>query len=117
LLGWKAKNGPKLIQNVSIPSWIKCNKKYIINCLRGLIETDGCIYKDRGYTMMMFTTVIPALANDVYNLIIFLGFKPHIYRLKEVINKKYGFKQKPIYHIRLSKNVLNFLDLITPEKI
>ena len=37
LLGWKAKNGPKLIQNVSIPSWIKCNKKYIINCLRGLI--------------------------------------------------------------------------------
>jgi len=112
LLGWKAKDGSKLIQCVSIPDWIKQNNKYKINCLRGLIETDGSIYSDRGYKMVIFTTIIPELATDVYDIIFSLGFNPHIYKIEN--------KNRPItqtYHIRLSKNVNNFLDLIRPEKL
>jgi DNA-binding transcriptional regulator WhiA len=117
LLGWKAKGGSKFKQNVSIPAWINNNKKYKINCLRGLIETDGTMYRDRGYKMVMFRTIIPKLANDFYNAVISLGFKPNIYKLKGVEKNKYNLKQRAIYNIRLSKNVKNFLDLIKPEKL
>ena len=62
LLGWKANNGPKYEQKVSVPKWIKNKKVYTTRCLKGLIETDGSIYYDRGYKMVIFTTVIPELA-------------------------------------------------------
>ncbi len=109
LLGWNAKKGSKFSQKVSIPCWIKRNKQYIVECLRGLFETDGSIYLDRGYKMVMFTSIIPNLANDVYNLITSLGFKPHIYKLKQ--NNKSN-----LYHIRVSKNISEFLNLIKLKK-
>ncbi len=115
LLGWKAKNGPKFSQKVTIPSWIIKRKEYKINCLKGLIETDGCIYSDRGYKMVMFSTIIPKLAKDVYDSIISLNFKPYLYKIKRGANP-YNFNQKIIYHVRLSKNVSEFLDLVCPEK-
>ena len=116
ILGWKAKGGSKFLQKVSVPNWIKENSKYKINCLRGLIETDGCIYSDRGYKMIMFSTIIPKLAKDVYKMIISLGFYPHLYKIGKGENIKYNFNQKPIYRIRISKNVNKFLSLVKPEK-
>ncbi|MDP2741723.1 MAG: LAGLIDADG family homing endonuclease [bacterium] len=116
ILGWKAKGGSKFLQKVSVPGWIKKDNKYKINCLRGLIETDGCIYSDRGYKMMMFSTVIPKLANDFYEMVSSFGFKPRIYKIKRGKNIKYKFNQQPIYRIRLSKNVNNFLKLVKPKK-
>lgn len=115
LLGWKAANGSKFAQRVSVPKWIKENNEYRISCLKGLIETDGCIYSDRTYSMVNFSTIIPNLANDVYNMINSLGFKSHIYKIKREANK-YNFNQKTIYRVRLSKNVPNFLDLVRPKK-
>ena len=104
------------MQKVSIPVWIKEDNKYKISCLRGLIETDGSIYNDRGYRMMMFTSIIPKLANDFYDIIISLGFKPHIYKIDK--NKLISnWNQQTLYHVRLSKNVGEFLDLVKPEKI
>jgi len=116
VLGWEAKKGSKFLQKVSIPGWIKENNKYKINCLRGLIETDGCIYYDRGYKMMIFTTIIPKLAKDFFEIIDSLGFKAHLYKIKQRPNKKYNFKKQLTYHIRLSKNVDDFLKLVKPEK-
>ena len=115
IVGWQAGKGSKFAQKVSIPNWIKRNKKYKINCLKGLIETDGCIYSDRGYKMVMFSTIIPKLANDVYEMINSLGFNSHIYKIKRKANP-YNFNQKIIYRVRLSKNVPEFLDLVRPEK-
>ena len=57
LLGWDACKGPKYLQNVSVPEWIKTKKEYYTSCLRGLIETDGSIYSDRGYKMVNFVRV------------------------------------------------------------
>jgi len=115
VLGWKAKKGSKFSQKVTIPNWIKSKKDYKINCLRGLIETDGCIYNDRGYIMVMFSTIIPKLANDVYKMINSLGFKSHIYKIKGKKNP-WRLNKKTIYRIRLSKNVSDFLDIVQPEK-
>ncbi|MBU4204737.1 LAGLIDADG family homing endonuclease [Patescibacteria group bacterium] len=115
LLGWKAENGSKMAQKVSIPSWIKQKNEYKISCLKGLIETDGSIYSDRNYKMMMFTTIINKLAKDFYGMIVSLGFNPHIYRIERKTNI-YNFNKQIEYNIRLSKNVLKFLDLVRPEK-
>lgn len=116
LLGWKAKDGSKFVQKISVPPWIMENDTYKINCIKGLIETDGSIYCDRGYKMMMFTTVIPSLAKNFYQMVISLGFNPRFYKIERKSNP-YNFKQQTLYHIRLSKNVEKFLQLVKPEKI
>ena len=41
------KIGSKVRQQVDVPQWIKNNEKYATACLRGLIDTDGCLIKHR----------------------------------------------------------------------
>ena len=107
LLGWKVGQGSKYDQNVSVPTWIKQNKKYSTYCLKGLLETDGCIYMDRGYKMVNFVTIIPDLAHDVMSIISDLGFRAHLYDMQPK-----GFNCKRRYNIRVSKNVENFIQEI-----
>lgn len=114
LLGWKAKNGSKFVQNVSVPEWIKQNDEYKIRCLKGLIETDGSIYLDRGYKMVMFVTIIPDLAKAAQEIITSLGFKPKLYKINP--SPKSKFISQVLYHVRLSKDVQKFLDLVKPDK-
>jgi len=78
LLGWSAGAGPKSNQKVSVPDWIKKNDILSASCLRGLIETDGSVYKDRGYLTVNFVTIIPELAKDVMEMMVALGFKPNV---------------------------------------
>lgn len=68
ILGWKADDGSKFQQNARVPNWIWCQDRYIKSCLAGLIETDGCIYYDRGYAMVMFTNTVSDLAHDVMKM-------------------------------------------------
>lgn len=110
ILGWRAGRGSKVVQNVSVPSWIKGCDQYKVHCLRGLIETDGCIYSDRGYPMVMFASVIPPLARDVHEMIRSLDFGPHLYKIARKESPR------PVYHVRLSKKVQDFLALVRPEK-
>ena len=107
-LGWKAKGGSKYNQRISVPIWIRVNKKCTISCLRGLFETDGCIYKDRGYIMANFVTIIPELACDVISMIKDLGFFPRKYTIKT--------KTKTRYNIRVSKDVDLFIKTIKLKK-
>lgn len=50
------KRGDKVKQQVDVPDWIKSSIKYKVACLRGLMDTDGCIsrcthkYKTKSYT-------------------------------------------------------------------
>src|SRR3989338_4408887 len=64
ILGWYVGKGSKFAQKVSVPDWIKTNADYAKWCLKGLIETDGSVYFDRGYPMVMYTSIIPNLTND-----------------------------------------------------
>ncbi len=107
-LGWKAKSGPKYKQGVRIPGWIKKKRELIIACLRGLFETDGSYYRDRGYNMMGFVTIIPSLAKDVEESIKKLKFKPHTYLIKT--------RGKPRYNIRISRATEKFVKLIKYNK-
>lgn len=45
LIRFGLKRGNKIKTGVGIPKWIKKNKEYSKKCIKGLIDTDGCIYK------------------------------------------------------------------------
>lgn len=74
---WKVGAGSKIKQNARVPNWILENKEFSKACLRGLIQTDGCIYVDRGYQMVNFVNVIGDLVLDARIMIESLGFKPN----------------------------------------
>ncbi len=78
--------GSKVRQQVDIPSWIKENKQYSISCLRGLIDTDGCIilhrYRSKGrrycYKKIGFTSRSYPLLRSVSAILLILGIKHRI---------------------------------------
>jgi LAGLIDADG-like domain len=103
--------GSKQRQNVLVPEWIREDRSLSIHCLRGLVETDGAVYLDRGYQMVVFSTVMPALAQQVDAMIRSLGFRPRLYRIRQSPGKD-ALK----YPVRLSRQVRAFLDLVQPLK-
>lgn len=111
ILGWNSSSS-KWSQNATVPKWIFYKEEYVKACLKGLIETDGSIYYDRGYPMVMFTNTIADLSRHVYLMIKWLGFSPRMYDFVPASK----FKSKRIYRVRLSKQVSDFLNLIQPVK-
>ncbi len=63
--------GDKLKQGLDIPFWIKKNIDFQKFCIRGLIDTDGCIFSERhkingkiySYKRINFTSASPSLIN------------------------------------------------------
>lgn len=101
LLGWKAKGGSKFKQKVKMPDWILKSKEFTKECLRGIIQTDGSIFKDRKYTHVNVVSQIPELANSVKEAMEDIGYKPNM----QVFKSKTGDK----FTIRISKNVDKFI--------
>lgn len=60
------KSGNKTKNQVSVPDWIKQNKNYEKACLKGLIDTDGTIYKRKNdeYTVVQFKNASKPLLDD-----------------------------------------------------
>ena len=102
LLGWKAKGGSKYNQGVKIPDWILVNKEFSRECLKGLVQTDGSIYKDRGYLMVNITSAIEPLALSIVTAIQNLGYKPNVQKRIEMEKEKHT--------IRISKNTQQFIN-------
>lgn len=108
LFGWSATGGSKMKQNVRVPQRIKNDTEYARYCLRGLFETDGSVYRDRGYLMANFTTAIEGLSSDVMHMATLIGFKPNI--------QKNHSHNKTKYTVRISKHTQEFIDLIDLHK-
>jgi len=61
----------------TIPQWILKNQKYQLACLRGLMDTDGCVFthhyqvngKFYSYKKLVFKNHSRPLINSVYNLL------------------------------------------------
>lgn len=104
LIPWRVGDGPKEKQKARVPQWVFTNAEYVRKCLKGLIQTDGSIYTDRGYTMINFTNHTKVLADDVYCLFLFLGYHPN--QSRTPISKN-GYK----FVVRLSRSreVTSFL--------
>jgi hypothetical protein len=80
------KVGNKLKQKVDIPNWIKKEAKYKTACLRGLMDTDGCIFnechninnKRYCYPRLSFVSYSKNLRCSVFKILSELGFHPKI---------------------------------------
>lgn len=93
IMPWKVGCGPKSKQLAHVPLWIRCEKKYMSACLRGLIQTDGCMYTDRGYQMVNFVNNVQDLAIDVRDMLQELGYRPSFNSLQlKNGNTKYTVK-------------------------
>ncbi len=75
------KTGNKKVNNVGIPKWIMSNKQFTVRCLRGLIDTDGSIYRmsnqDSGLLRLQFTNASKKLLFDARKLFVKLGYSPN----------------------------------------
>lgn len=86
------KQGNKIKEQVDIPDWIKNNKLYSIACLRGLVDTDGCVfthhYKVNGnpysYKKLSFTSNSKPLRQSVFNILKDNGLNPRFVQRKDV---------------------------------
>lgn len=77
--------GSKMKANIGIPEWIKSNPIYSKSCIRGLIDTDGCLFihkykfKEKNeyrYKNICFVSAIPKLMSDVKEQLQLLGYTP-----------------------------------------
>lgn len=73
---WIVGRGSKEKQNARVPAWIQSDTTLSKDCLRGLLQTDGSIYTDRGYLMVNFCNNIRPLAEDVHSMLTSCGFRP-----------------------------------------
>lgn len=87
------KKGDKLAQNLSIPEWIMKSKEYKINCLRGMVDTDGCVFQEThtikgklySYPRLNFTSASPLLIKQVISILKELGFNPKLRRIERSV--------------------------------
>lgn len=90
------KKGNKVKQQVDVPNWIKCQQKFKIMCLRGLMDTDGGVFlhkykvnsKQYMYQKICFSNHSIPLLLFVFKVLQELGFNPKIINQKNVVNKK-----------------------------
>jgi len=73
---WVPGQGSKFRQHARVPAWILEEHGFARVCLKGLIQTDGCIYTDRGYQMVNFVNASRELAQDVYDMFLLLDYRP-----------------------------------------
>lgn len=86
------KQGSKIKQQADIPNWIKRNKSYSIACVRGLVDTDGCIfnhsYKINGkvynYKKLSFTSYSKPLRYSVFKIMKDNGLNPRLFQWRDV---------------------------------
>ena len=109
VMPWKVGKGSKMKQQARVPSWILEDLQFSKACLRGLIQTDGSIYKDRGYSMVNFTNIIHPLTEDVVVMMVKLGYKP---RISKTMQKSGNIK----YTVRLARDVDTFLKTVISTK-
>ena len=78
--------GNKIKQQIDVPKWIMKNKKYQRTCLRGLMDTDGCLvihkYKVNGkeysYKKINFCSASGPLVASVMSIFKRFDFKPRL---------------------------------------
>ena len=108
LMPWKVNHGSKNSQGVRVPMWIRGEREFVKACLKGLIQTDGCIYTDRGYKMINFSSANRGLAEDVRDMLSYLNFKASFHATK--LSGENQFK----FNVRIAKNskeLISELDL------
>ncbi|HRH32784.1 MAG TPA: LAGLIDADG family homing endonuclease [bacterium] len=95
--------GARKYLKIEVPRWIIQNRLFIVRYLRGLYEAEGCFAVHPGtYTYkMMFSNRNTSLLDNVYYLLIKLGFHPHrSTNLIQISKKDEVFRLKTLLKFR-----------------
>lgn len=76
--------GNKIKNNIQMPSWIKSNKYWQAACIKGLFDTDGCVFLDKHKINgkiyknlgLVFSSSSPLLLKDIKSGLIANGYSP-----------------------------------------
>lgn len=104
LVGKGAVRGNKVLQKIDIPTWIRNNTEYQKVFVRGLIDTDGCVFTHKHiinnslYTHVgiCFTNFSERLLVSVASILHTFGLNPRVTKCKKRIYL-YGQKQLENY--------------------
>lgn len=99
--------GNKVKNQVDAPDWIKRKKDFIIPCLRGLLDTDGCFYTDKHkHKKTIYLNCAVNFTNRSLPLLLF--FKKNL--------EKFGFhptqKTKFSLFLRRENEILKYFGMI-----
>lgn len=78
--------GDKLRQSLDIPAWILRDRGLAIACLRGIFDTDGCVFLERhkikskyySYPRLSFVSMSANLRESIYKVLADLEFTPKV---------------------------------------
>jgi len=78
--------GNKLKQGLDIPGWIRKDSEFEKACIRGIMDTDGCIFnevhningKKYGYKRLNITSASPKLRKSIFDIFEKNGLSPKI---------------------------------------
>jgi DNA-binding transcriptional regulator WhiA len=79
LVKWFLKMGlvfNKVKYQVDVPSWVSRDSEYMARCLRGLLDTDGSIYKLKFGVQISFSNMSEPLLRSVRKMLFELNMKP-----------------------------------------
>jgi intein/homing endonuclease len=112
------KSGPKI--NIRIPDWVAKDQELSKRFIRGLFDTDGTLYFSKNYSVknpihnrpkIKLDSVSLGLIQDIYNLLLGLGFSPRLrkeYQGKRNKNPFYGVILDTVKDIDLFFKVIGF---------
>jgi len=83
-------SGSRARRKIQVPKWILAKREYVVRYLRGLYEAEGsfCVHKPTGTYKLLFSNKNDSMINNVWRLVKFLGFHPHISSNKVQISKR-----------------------------
>ena len=79
LIEYGLKSGNKVKDNIRIPGWIFEKRSYTKACLRGIIDTDGCVYPKttkHPYPSIWIKSAVPNLRDDISKAFKLLNYHP-----------------------------------------
>jgi intein/homing endonuclease len=102
--------GNKVKNQVRIPDWIRNNQEFYNSCLKGLFDTDGCIFidkhniKETNYSNIgiAYTSFSKPLLRDIFNGLSILGLHPTISTPNRIM-------------VRRKKDVIAFFEQVNPN--
>ncbi len=86
-------SGNKIKNKVKIPEWIFTNHSFMVAVLRGLFDTDGCIYRKYDhYAQIQFKFGSPYILNSIKRALLYLFYNPT--KIQKELNHKnfFGYK-------------------------
>jgi len=103
-------SGNKTKRIILIPTWIKEDRSCLIAFLRGLFDTDGCVYRKYGnYIQIQMKLANKDLVDDIRDSVLRLGFTPTKVILDfEKVYKSYEWK----FYLSRQAEIHKFIKLI-----